>query len=75
MSFTEIENEALRLSEQERALLAEHLLSSLGGEETGLNEKRWLEEAERRYEEYRAGTMPSRVAEEVFRNAHRNLDG
>jgi hypothetical protein len=40
MNFTEIENEALRLSEQERAILAEHLLSSLGGEETDLNEKR-----------------------------------
>ena len=72
MSFTEIEHEALRLSEQERALLAEHLLSSLG-DGSGLNEQLWLEEAERRYGEYLAGAMPARVAEEVFRDAYRKL--
>ena len=75
MCFTEIENEALQLSEKERARLAERLLSSLGGDVTGLNEQLWLEEAERRYEEYRRGAMPARVAEEVFRDAYRKLEG
>ena len=75
MSFAEIENEALQLSEQERARLAERLLSSLGENTTGLNEELWLEEAERRYEEYRRGTMPARAAEDVFRDAYRKLGG
>jgi len=75
MSFTEIENEALQLSQEERALLAEHLLSSLDEGQTGLYEELWLEEAERRIAAYRAGTMTARPAEDVFRDAHRKLGG
>ncbi len=75
MSFAEIENEALRLTEQERALLAERLLCSLGDDTVAMHERLWLEEAERRYEEYQRGALPARVAEEVFRDAYRKLGG
>ena len=75
MSFTEIENEALRLTEQERAMLAEHLLASLDEGATGLNEELWLDEAERRLEEYRAGKTTAFTAEEVFNDARRMLGG
>ncbi len=75
MSFTEIENEALRLSERERVVLAERLLASLDDEPTDLNEELWLKEAQWRLEEYRAGKMTARPAEEVFRDLRRMLDG
>ena len=40
MSLTQIENEALKLTEQERATLAEHLLNGLGEDARDLNEER-----------------------------------
>ncbi|HPO17109.1 MAG TPA: addiction module protein [Candidatus Hydrogenedentes bacterium] len=73
MSLTQIEDEALKLTEQERAILAERLLDSLDGDSAGLNEERWLDEAERRYRAYKAGQLSARPAEEVFRDAYRCL--
>jgi len=74
MSLTEIEDAALRLTERERAILAEHLLDSLGGDATSPNEERWIEEAERRYQEYKAGRLTARGADGVFRDAYRALE-
>jgi hypothetical protein len=58
-SLPEIENDALRLSAEDRARLALRLLSSL--EETVESpeeiEKLWIAEAERRFQELRDGTV------------------
>ena len=50
-----IENEALALSSQERAFLADRLLSSLGEEVLTDIDAAWIEEVERRYQEYNEG--------------------
>ena len=74
MSLTDIEREALKLPENERATLAELLLSSLTEETApGLCEERWADEAERRYREFRDGRMTARPAAAVFEDAHRGL--
>lgn len=49
----EVESAALQLPREERARLAERLIASL--EEDGEVERAWIEEAERRYERFRAG--------------------
>ena len=56
------EAEALTLPDSERALLAQHLLASL--DET--NEQLWLDEAQRRYNAYKNGTVSSRDAFEAI---------
>ena len=50
-----LEHETQRLSKQERAFLADRLLSSLDGEEHNDVEAAWIAEAERRYKEYKEG--------------------
>ena len=64
-----LEHEALELSEQERAFLADRLLSSL--RESGLTEieAAWIDETERRYDEYLKGERPGIPANEVFAEA------
>ena len=66
-----IEHEALELSEQKRAFLADCLLSSF--RESGLTEieSAWIDEAERRYDEYLKGERPGIPANEVFAEAAR----
>lgn len=61
-----LEHEALRLSKQERAFLADRLLSSLDGEVLSDVDAAWVEEAERRYQEYKKGKRPGVSATEVF---------
>ena len=69
----EIEEEVLRLPSCERAQLAEHLVSSLDEEEDPEAEKLWIEEAERRYQEYRKGKVKSKPSEKVFKEARSKL--
>ena len=64
-----IEDQVLQLPPQERAQLAERLLSSLDEVDTIEVEKLWAEEAERRYREHKKGKIRSRPAEAVFRRA------
>jgi putative addiction module component (TIGR02574 family) len=64
MSVHEIEAEALLLSSQERAHLAEVLIASLD-EDLAL-EQAWAAEAERRYEEIRSGRVQTIPAEQVM---------
>jgi putative addiction module component (TIGR02574 family) len=68
-----IEHDALRLSMQERAFLADRLLSSLDGQELNDIDAAWLEEVERRYQEYKKGKRPGIAAQEVFAEADRML--
>ena len=51
LTLTELENESLKLSTQERASLAEHLLESIDSEDDNDSEKYWIEEAEKRWNE------------------------
>ena len=64
-----IQYRVLQLPLQERARLAERLLSSLDEVDTIEAEKLWAEEAERRYREYKRGRIRSHPAETVFRRA------
>ena len=48
-----LEHEAQSLSKQERAFLADRLLSSLDGDVLNDVEEAWIAEAERRYKEYK----------------------
>jgi putative addiction module component (TIGR02574 family) len=68
-----IEHDALRLSRQERAFLADRLLSSLDGQELNDMDAAWLDEVERRYQEYKQGKRPGIAAQEVFAEADRML--
>lgn len=68
-----IENEALALSSQERAFLADRLLSSLGEEVLSDIDAAWIEEVERRYQEYNEGRRVGISAQDVFAEAERML--
>jgi putative addiction module component (TIGR02574 family) len=67
-TLAKVEDEALQLSEQERARLAVRLLASLEEEAESPEEveKLWLAEAEQRFEELRSGTVQGIPAREVF---------
>lgn len=68
-----IEEEALKLPSYDRALLAERLISSLESEDNADVEKLWVEEAERRYKEYKEGKVKVRPAAEVIGEAFSKL--
>ena len=69
-----IEEEALKLPSHERARLAEQLISSLDEEEDPEAERLWVEEAERRYKEYREGKVKAKPADLVFKEARSKLE-
>ena len=71
--LSEIESEAMQLSRQERAVLVERLLTTLDVGEDVDAEELWLQEAERRYQEYRDGRLASKAAEQVFEDAKKRL--
>lgn len=66
-----VEKEALGLSREERAFLADRLLSSLGDEALGDVDAAWVAEAEHRYEEYKEGKRAPISADKVFAAADR----
>ena len=65
----ECESQALKLAPRDRAVLAEHLIASLDALDDAQNEQLWLEEADRRYQEYKKGNISARCADEVLRDA------
>lgn len=69
----EIEENALQLPPFDRAQLVEHLIHSLDEEEDQEAERLWIEEAERRYREYREGKTKGSPAELVFKEARSKL--
>ena len=71
----EVEGDAMELSRKERAILAEHLLATLDpGDDVDVDvEELWLQEAEKRYDDYRAGKMRSAPAEQVLEDAKHRL--
>jgi putative addiction module component (TIGR02574 family) len=64
-----IEGEALSLSAQERARLVMNLIKSPDDYDETDAESLWLEEAERRYREYKKGKVKGRPADDVYREA------
>ena len=68
-NLKECETQALKLPPKERAILAEHLIASLDSLDDSENEHLWLEEADRRYQEYKKGNISARPAEDVLREA------
>ena len=72
----EIAAAALKLPPSDRADLASRLIDSLDEirETEGDVEAAWVEEAERRYAEYRKGLVTARDSDEVFRDARRRLE-
>jgi putative addiction module component (TIGR02574 family) len=69
----EIEDEVLQLPVEDRAILAEHLIRSLDVEEDAEVERLWIAEAERRYNEYKAGRAAAQPAALVFEEVRAEL--
>ncbi|MBK1731237.1 addiction module protein [Thiococcus pfennigii] len=69
MNLHEIEREALHLSEEERAVLAQKLLLSLDTPTEAEIAKDWLVEADRRARELDSGLVEAIPAQEVRRKA------
>lgn len=69
MSLQKIESEALGLNIEARASLAGKLLLSLDEPTESEVEKLWLNEAERRLEDYRAGRSHAIPGNDVFKKA------
>lgn len=68
-----VEQEVLSLPREERAFLADRLLSSLDGEVLTDVDVEWVAEAERRYTEYQEGKRKPVSAKDVFAEADRML--
>ncbi len=68
-----VESEALSLSRQERAFLADRLLSSLDGDVLSDVDAAWIVEAEHRYQEYKEGKRQGIAAQDVFAEADQML--
>jgi len=64
-----VTRQALDLDLKERARLAERLLKSLDGVSEEEIQELWLDEAEHRINEYRAGNLEAVVADQIFREA------
>jgi hypothetical protein len=73
MTLEELEAAALKLDPKGRARLAGRLLDSLEALSAEENARIWAEEAQRRLEALEAGTLLSRSADEVFRDARSRL--
>ena len=69
MNLKQIENQALDLSEEERAQLAQRLILSLESSNDEGVEKEWLLEAKRRAVEIDKGEVQPVSAEEVRKKA------
>lgn len=65
----ECEGQALKLPPTDRATFAEHLIASLDNLNDLQNEQLWIDEADRRYNEYKSGKITARSAEEVLSDA------
>jgi hypothetical protein len=73
MSLEDLKTEAMKLSPEARAKLAQALLASLENLSEAEIERLWVEEAMRRDEEIDSGTVSLRSAEEVLKDARSRL--
>ncbi len=72
-TLNEIECAALSLSDKERALLAHRLIETLDQSIEEDVEEAWLDEAEKRYEDYRKGRIGKVSAEVAHKAARESL--
>ena len=72
-NIEKLAKETMALDIEDRALLAGKLLLSLDEPSTSEVERLWLDEAERRFEDYQAGRVQGIPADEVFRRAISDL--
>ncbi len=73
-NINEIGKKALELSARDRALLIRQLLESLEeGDEEENAEELWIDEAKRRYDQYKQGKTSERPASQVIEDAKTNL--
>ena len=73
MDADEVVAAALKLDPQGRAKVAGRLLESLEDLSPQENERIWAEEAQRRADAIDAGTLSSRRAEDVYRDARARI--
>jgi hypothetical protein len=73
MTIEDLEVAALGLDPKDRARLAERLLESLENLSPEENARIWAEEAQRRADALESGTLSSRSADEVFREARARI--
>ncbi|MDO9371815.1 MAG: addiction module protein [Gammaproteobacteria bacterium] len=71
--MNELEREVLELPTEDRALLAEHIIASLDTGQPEDVEELWLQEAEQRYQAYRAGKLTLKPATQTFQEAASRL--
>lgn len=72
-ALAEIEKEASLLTDNERAILAHHLIKTLDKEEDENVEELWLNEAEKRYDDFLKGEIKSVLAMDAFAEARKRL--
>jgi len=72
-NLNDVARDAMELTRQERAILAEHLLATLDPVDDVDGDDLWFQEAEKRYSKYRAGNITSKPAEQVFGDARHKL--
>ncbi len=72
-NLKELEDRIAQLSAEDRSRLMEGLIRSLDTGEDEDAEAAWLEVAEQRYQEYRAGKLSSKSADLVFEEAQSKL--
>lgn len=70
---SKLEAKALKLPPEQRARLAERLISSLDQSSDPDSEQLWVREAERRLEELESGRVAAVPAERVIENARSSL--
>lgn len=71
--FEDVQRQVLSLSEREKATLARMLIDALDASEDGDVEELWLQEAQRRYDEYLAGRVEARSGPDVMARARQRL--
>ena len=67
------EQQAKHLPLQERALLIKRLIEGLDELDEQDLERLWLQEASRRFQEFKAGNIKARSSADVFRDARARL--
>jgi putative addiction module component (TIGR02574 family) len=65
-NLEDLASEALQMNVEARAALAKRLLDSLDELTPDENERLWVQEAARRYDQLKAGTAASSPSEDVF---------
>ena len=73
MTIDQLAQEALSLSSEERALLADRLVESLDAATTNRIDRLWASEAKRRRDEVRQGLVQTIPGDEALASVRRSL--